>query len=239
MDSEWCSRYSWRKKILWGVWIVPICFVAWILYSGDYHFIFGVTGSFLVIEALCLSLVPDNRQAASLLWYGLLCATLGDYSLILGEGDEFENLLYGIVSFWSAHTLWLFFFSSVGKFNKMFGFPLLIGYGVFYFGWLLPAMDDLRLILLVGVYATFSCLNLSYTLCKQVPEWKWFASGIGLLILSDTMIVLNVILHVSSAGKFVMPIYMVAILAFAIGTQRFTLLTKKSTLKNTSEAVFR
>lgn len=148
---------------------------------------------------------------------------LGDYFLILRGGDDGENFIHGIDSFWAAQVMWLVFFSRVGIFNKKLGIPLLIGYGVFYFGWLLPAMDDLELILLVGVYIVFSCLNLGFTLCKQLPEWKWFASGIGLLLLSDTMIALYNFLHVSFAGKVIMPTNIMALLAIAIGTQRFIL----------------
>lgn len=134
------------------------------------------------------------------------------------------------------HTLWLAFFIRQGKVNLYAAAILLLAFGGFYGKYLFhsfPTSYEVEYRVAVGLYGALSCLNLSFALGSPLAGRAWLAAGIGMLMLSDTLIALGAFLYVGIGWGWVGPTYVASLILVAVGASCFT--RSSSNRKDTEE----
>ena len=118
----------------------------------------------------------------------------------------------GIALYLFAHVGYLWFALQNGRMAKLFTIIVLVGYLLFFFLKLYPALDDTVLLIAVLLYLLISCFSLGAAFgIKLAPEIKWsYFAGVTLVLLSDTIIALNEFTSYTSLNFLILPTYYAA-----------------------------
>lgn len=191
--------------------LIPL--VMAILAVAGYGFIYkaAVPGTCAIILLLLfrklLKARPDN-------WFvigAFLFSIAGDWFLS-NKGDSFMMFSAGIGLYLIAHVGYLLFALRNGRMAKLFTLVLLVGYLLFFFVKLYPALDDTILLIAVLSYLLISCFSLGAAygiLLAPVVKWSYFA-GVTLVLLSDTIIALNEFISYDALNFLILPTYYAA-----------------------------
>jgi uncharacterized membrane protein YhhN len=200
-----------KRNILYnGLILLPLvcAIVASVKYSYRVH---------VAVPVLCAVLIIflSQKVIAGTKW--LLVAALafsiaGDWMLKQRDGQTLM-FVYGIALFFIAHAGFLLFCLKNGKIHRRLLLVLVLGYGVFFFLQLLPAIGDSVLSASVFVYMLISCFSLASAWGLRLPVFsrRLFFAGIACLVFSDTLIACCEFLNVCGLYHYVMmPTYYAA-----------------------------
>ena len=152
----------------------------------------GRRGSWWVVAALCFS-------------------AAGDWALFYKSRGE-AYFIAGIALFFCAHLGYLVFASRQGRLDwRVLG--ILLGVFLLYYVFCLrPAIKSLELALAVLFYLLISCVVFSTAWGMRMgAQLKWpFATGIGLIIFSDTLISFSEFLRWKQWNWLILPTYYLA-----------------------------
>ena len=209
------------KKNAYLLLIIPFV-LAYFAYN-NYGFFFkaAVPGSCIFILAFLyrklLKKVPD-------MWYvfaAFFFSIVGDWFLS-NKGDSFMMFSIGIGVYFLAHVGYLFYALANGKVHKTFTAVLLVGYLIFFFIRLYPAIDDTLLLVATFLYLLISCFSLGAAFgitLRPLVRWSYFL-GIALILFSDTIIALHEYTAYSDLNSLILPTYYAAHISITFGLIR-------------------
>ncbi|MDR3246883.1 MAG: lysoplasmalogenase [Prevotellaceae bacterium] len=177
-----------KSNILYnGLILVPLvcAIVALVKYSYCFHVAVPVLCAVLIIF-LSHKVIADTKW---LLVAALAFSIAGDWMLKQRNGQTLM-FVYGIALFFIAHAGFLLFCLKNGKIHLRLLLVSVLGYGIFFFSQLLPAIGDWVLSASVFVYMLISCFSLAgaYGLRLPVLSRRLFFAGIACIVFSDTLI---------------------------------------------------
>ena len=146
---------------------------------------------------------------------------VGDYFLSNKSGNEIYFVV-GIGMYFVAHLGYLAYAWRNGRVHRVVLGVLLLGYLIYYFVSLNPAIDDAVLSGAVLLYLLISCLALATAAGMTLPaEQKWlYVFGIAMVVLSDTAISFNEFLGVRTFNWLILPTYYLAHLTVSLSLLR-------------------
>jgi len=135
----------------------------------------------------------------------------GDWFLSNRHGDT-GMFVAGIALFFVAHIGYLSYALMNGKINLVSLGILLIGYLVFFFLKLFPALDNPVLMIAVLAYLFISCFSLAAAIgIKATPSVYWsYVFSIFLVLFSDTIISFKEFMGYSGLNFLILPTYYAA-----------------------------
>lgn len=186
--------------------LIPVVFAVLHYRTGKYPFSAAVTLSCLA--AVCLW--ADLRITAA---YAL--SVVGDWFMAHSGGKNGDRrLLGGIIFFFLAHACFLSYSISrmASRPQLLWLIPaglLVLGYGIFLFKKLFPAIMDKTLRIAAAAYTGISLAVLTASLLsRDAPLSKWlFCAGITMIMFSDTLIALSRFLGTKGVGRYICPTY--------------------------------
>lgn len=198
-----------RSKWAFGLLTLPVIFSFFALAFGDFGFKAGVTGSCILIVGLEALFTRTPLKSIGLILVAFMLSIGGDWFLSHRQG-EMARFIYGIALFFLAHVGYLLYALRQGKIHLRTLAVVLPVYLVFYFGWLLPAIDSFSLTTAVLLYLVISCLSLSAAAgMVRLPRSAklFFIAGIGMIVFSDTLIALREFLSWGNWAFLILPTY--------------------------------
>jgi uncharacterized membrane protein YhhN len=204
------------KRLVWL--LVPVTCAVIALRTGSLPFKLAVPGCCGVILWLELHRlpVPDRRAVWAVIWaFGM--SMVGDWFLSNRTGREhfFEA---GIGGFFLAHLGYLGYALMNGRLSWR-GLGLLLLVFVPYYGLLLaPGIERVVLNVAVLLYLLISCVALAAALgLRQSTAVKGlYLAGIGLVVLSDTIISFKEFLDYGRLNWLILPTYYLAHLCITL-----------------------
>lgn len=143
---------------------------------------------------------------AALLW-----SAIGDFFLS-SRGGHPAFFVYGIGAFFVAHLGYLAFALKNGRLHGVTLGILLALYLPFFWFFLRPAIKDSVLLAAVLAYLLVSCVSLAAAAGLRLrPSAKTlYLAGIGLIVVSDTLIALGEFLRYRAGNGWILPTYYLA-----------------------------
>ena len=143
---------------------------------------------------------------AALLW-----SAIGDFFLATRSGHA-AFFVYGIAAFFMAHLGYLAFALKNGRLDGLALIVLLFLYFPFFWFYLRPALKDSVLLAAVLAYLLVSCVSLAAAagLRLRPPAKALYLAGIGLIVVSDTLIALSEFLRYRAGNGLILPTYYLA-----------------------------
>ena len=192
--------------------LVPAVFAVLALSTGRLPFKLGVPGlcALILLESLRSSPgLPRREIGAVVIAFGM--SMVGDYFLSTrsGRAHYFEA---GIVAFFFAHLGYLRYALYHGRLHRG-ALTALLAMFVPYFGFILsPAIDAWTLWVAVLAYLLISCVALAAALGMKASlvVKGLYVAGIGLVVLSDTIISFNEFLRYRAFNAWILPTYYLA-----------------------------
>ena len=174
--------------------------------TGKYPFSAAVTLSCLI----AVFVWADFRITAA---YAL--SVVGDWFMAHSGGKNGDKrLMGGILFFFLAHACFLSYsiYHMEYRPQLLWLIPagmLVLGYGIFLWKKLLPAIPDRTIRIAAAAYTGISLAVLtSSLLSRDAPLSKWlFCAGIAMIMFSDTLIALSRFLGKKGVGRFICPTY--------------------------------
>lgn len=144
-------------------------------------------------------------------------SAVGDYFLSNKSGTEIYFVV-GIGMYFVAHLGYLAYAWRNGRIHRIVLGILLLGYLIYYFVSLNPAIADPVLSGAVLLYLLISCLALAVAAGLTLPaEQKWlYVFGIAMIVLSDTAISFNEFLDYRAFNWLILPTYYLAHLTVSL-----------------------
>jgi uncharacterized membrane protein YhhN len=171
----------------------------------------GVALSCALILLWVLRGAPPCRRDAGWVVAALCLSAAGDWFLChTGRGEGY--LIAGIALFFCAHLGYLTFACYQGRLQRRVLGVLLCAYLAYYAFCLRPAIRRPELAVAVLLYLLISCVVLSAACGMRLrPRLKWpYVTGIGLAVVSDTLISFNMFLGWKQWNWLVLPTYYLA-----------------------------
>ena len=186
--------------------LVPVIFAVLHYRTGKYPFSAAVTLSCLA----AVFLWADFRITAA---YAL--SVVGDWFMAHSGGKNGDRrLMGGILFFFLAHACFLSYsiYHMAYRPQLLWLIPaglLVLGYGIFLFKKLFPAIPDRTLRIAAAAYTGISLAVLTASLLsRDDPLSKWlFCGGIAMIMFSDTLIALSRFLGTKGVGRYICPTY--------------------------------
>jgi len=208
-----------KKASVYFLFLLPLIFSILAILGFGFGYKAAVTLSCLLIIATA----GKNRYwRFSSAWYivlALVFSIIGDWFLS-NKGDHFLMFAVGIGLYFFAHVGYLFYAWKNGSFKKFFTGLVLVVYLVFFILVLWPAIDEPILLGAVLVYLLISCLSLGAAVGLQARTVikRSFASGIALILLSDTIISFKEFTAYQELNFLILPTYYAAhmLITFAL-----------------------
>ncbi len=146
-----------------------------------------------------------------------VCSIIGDYFLSLMNGDT-AMFMIGIALYLMAHIGYLIFSLLNGKIRWRSTIFITLAFLSFFYFTLFPKITDKTLVLTVLFYLIVSCVSLGASLgIKARPAVKWpYVIGIGLILISDTIISFKEFVKYDSFNYLILPTYYLAQIAITI-----------------------
>jgi uncharacterized membrane protein YhhN len=184
----------------------------------------GVAVSCAMILAWALRRMPAGHKVAWWVVVALCFSAAGDWFLS-NKGHREAYFIAGIALFFCAHLGYLVFASDQGRLDwRVLG--ILLGvYLCYYVYYLRPAIRSPGLAVAALFYLLISCVVFSAACgMRMEAQLKWpYVTGIGLIILSDTLISFNEFLGWKRWNWLILPTYYLAQLCVS-----WTVLTQHS-----------
>lgn len=138
-----------------------------------------------------------------------LCLSAGGDWFLSNRGGHEGYFLTGIGLFFCAHAGYLAFALRHGRPRRWVLGVLLAGYLSYYALWLRPAIPGRVLSLAALLYLAISCVVLAAAWgVRLAGRLKWpFVAGIGLLVISDTVISSSEFLGFGALNWLILPTY--------------------------------
>jgi uncharacterized membrane protein YhhN len=163
---------------------------------------------------------PESRAARGR-WAPIVVAfifsALGDFLLSTRAGRA-SFFLGGIAAFFVAHLGYLTFALSHGRMHRLTLAVLVAGFLTYYGLSLFPRVQDWPTRLAVLAYLLVSCVSMAAALGLQLPRAAkaFFVVGIGLIVLSDTLISLTEFVGYRWFDGLILPTYYAALLSVCL-----------------------
>ncbi len=140
-----------------------------------------------------------------------VCSMIGDYFLSHMNGDT-ALFMIGISLYLLAHIGYLIFSLLNGKIRWKSTIIITLAFLSFFYFTLFPKITDKTLALTVLFYLIVSCVSLGASLgIKARPAVKWpYVIGIGLILISDTIISFKEFVKYDSFNYLILPTYYLA-----------------------------
>ena len=155
----------------------------------------------------------DRPQRGDLFWLvaAFVFSAIGDYFLSNKGGHE-SYFVIGIGLFFLAHIGYLTFALRNGRISWLALVILLVGYLLYYFLALNPAIDDGVLSTAVLLYLLISCVAFAAAFGLRLTGLvKWlYVTGIFFILFSDTIISFNEFLQYKALNWLILPTYYLA-----------------------------
>lgn len=194
---------------------LPALAAAFALETGRLPFKLGVPVlCALILIAFVRHFAPNGRRAIWAVAGAFAMSAVGDYFLS-NRGGHARYFEVGIAAYLVAHLGYICYALLDGRLHRMALAALLVGF-VPYFGLALsPAIADRTLWAAVLLYLLISCLSLSAALGLRQPVLSktFYIAGIGLVVLSDTLISFSEFLRFHEFNGWILPTYYLAHLA--------------------------
>lgn len=164
---------------------------------------------------------PAHRLDVAAVVLAFVFSAVGDYFLSNKSGAEIYFVV-GIGMYFVAHLGYLAYAWRNGRIHRVVLGVLLVGYLIYYFISLNPAIGDPVLSGAVLLYLLISCLVLAVAAGMTLPaEQKWlYVFGIALIVLSDTAISFNEFLDYRAFNWLILPTYYLAHLTVSLSLLR-------------------
>ena len=171
----------------------------------------GVPVSCALILLWASGQAPTWRRNAGWVVAALCLSAAGDWFLS-HKGEHEPYFIAGIALFFGAHLGYLAFACRQGRLQRGVLGILLLLYLPYYVFWLRPAIPRPGLALAVLLYLLISCVVFSAAWGLRLrPEFKWpYVTGIGLIVLSDTIISVTEFLGWGRWNWLILPTYYLA-----------------------------
>lgn len=205
-----------KEKIIWLL-LVPTA-VAIAANQTDYlPFKMAVPSLCALILLWAYQGMPTYRLDVAAVVLAFVFSAVGDYFLSNKGGNEWYFVV-GIGMYFIAHLGYLAYAWRNGRIHRIVLGVLLLGYLVYYFVSLNPAIGDPVLSGAVLLYLLVSCLALAVAAGITLPgEQKWlYVVGIALIVLSDTAISFNEFLDYRALNWLILPTYYLAHLTVSL-----------------------
>jgi uncharacterized membrane protein YhhN len=179
--------------------------------TGDLRAKMGVAVSCALILLWNLRRSPKCRQDAGWVVAALCLSAAGDWFLS-NKGHREAYFLAGIALFFGAHLGYLTFACLQGRLDRRVLGMLLGVYLCYYLLCLRPAIGRPVLDLAVLLYLLISCVVFAAAWGMRMrPRLKWpYVAGIGLIVVSDTLISFNEFLGWKQWNWLILPTYYLA-----------------------------
>jgi len=194
-----------------GLLLLPFGLAIAALGTGDLRAKMGVAVSCALILLWALRGAPKCRRDAGWVVAALCLSAAGDWFLS-NKGHREAYFLAGIALFFGAHMGYLTYACHQGRLQRTVLGALLCVYLSYYVFCLRPAIPRPALALAVLLYLLISCVVLSAAWGMRMrPRLKWpYVTGIGLIVVSDTLISFNEFLGWKWWNWLILPTYYLA-----------------------------
>jgi uncharacterized membrane protein YhhN len=191
--------------------LLPLGLAIAALGTGDLRAKLGVAVSCALILLWALRGAPKCRRDAGWVVAALCLSAAGDWFLS-NKGHREAYFLAGIALFFGAHLGYLAFACRQGRLDRRVLGALLCVYLSYYALCLRPAIGRPALALAVLLYLLISCVVFAAASgMRTQPRLKWpYVTGIGLIVLSDTLISFNEFLGWGQWNWLILPTYYLA-----------------------------
>ena len=209
-----------KEKAIWLL-LLPLV-VAVAATQTDYlPFKMAVPGLCALILLWAYQGQPAYRWDVTAVVLAFIFSLVGDYFLSNKSGNELYFVV-GIGLYFVAHLGYLAYAWRNGRIHRIVLGILLVGYLIYYFVSLNPAIGDPVLSGAVLLYLLISCLALAAAAGLDLPmEQKWlYIFGIALIVLSDTAISFNEFLDYRAFNWLILPTYYLAHLTVSLSLLR-------------------
>lgn len=199
-----------RQKISILLLMLPIVFAFIALDTGLFFFKAAVAGSCILILLLFFS--GGSQQKDIYYVIGAFAFSIAGDWFLSNKGDDFMMFAAGIGLFFFAHAGYLGYALKNGALAGLFTAIVLIGYLVFFFLRLAPAIDNGLLVGAVFAYLLISCLSLGAAAGMKVPPLHkgLYLFGIAMILFSDTIIAMHEFVGDSRLSFLILPTYYLA-----------------------------
>jgi uncharacterized membrane protein YhhN len=206
-------RLSQHLRVVYtmGQLLLPLGLAIVALSTGDLLAKMGVPVSCALVLLWAFREAPTCCQDAGWVVAALCLSAAGDWFLS-NKGDREAYFITGIALFFGAHLGYLAFACRHGQFHRKILGVLLSLYLTYYVFFLRPAIKHPGLALAVLLYLLISCVVLSAAWGMRVrPRLKWpYVTGMGLIVVSDTLISLKEFLGWGRWNWLILPTYYLA-----------------------------
>ncbi len=190
--------------------ILPALFGVMAIRTNDFRYKAGVTLTCMLI----LLLAQWTMGLPAAVWVILAafaCSIVGDFFLSHKKRNP-QYYLWGVSSFWLAHLGYLVFTWSQGTLQASVFWLLLLGYGAYFALRVGPAIGQKTLAVAVFLYVVISCLSLAAAVGMDASAAvkSWMIVGIGLILISDTIIGEVDFVGTKGLGFLILPTYYAA-----------------------------
>lgn len=200
-----------KLYLVYGLLIVPFAFAVLAVLGFGFFFKSGTAGAGILILLFIVTKRKNKPEGVIALIGAFAFSIVGDWFLSNRSGGE-NYFSYGIAMFFLAHVGYLLFALRNGKIHLLYTFLILVCYLSFFFFLLLPGFKSISLMLIVLLYLLISCFSLGAALGISNQSWfKWFyIVGIGLILISDTIIALREFANITGGDWLILPTYYLA-----------------------------
>jgi|GEM_PF-237614 len=191
--------------------MLPIASAFAALETGVFFWKAGVAGGGIFV--LCLFFCHSFARYKDVLWVMLAFGfSIGGDWFLSNKGENVLFFAAGIGLFFFAHLGYLGYALINGRLHRLATLLVLASYLLFFFFCLYPAIGSKLLLVSAFVYLLVSCVSFGASLGLQLPgASKWlYVFGIGMILLSDTMIAFHEFLHYKEWNQLILPTYYLA-----------------------------
>jgi len=212
-------------KKYWIYFLLAAPIVLAVLALNGYGFFFksGTAGSGILI-LLFIYFKKTNRNKDLWMLIGAFGFSIAGDWFLSNMKENSGIFVTEIALYFIAHFGYLTYAVYNGKINKVFTGLLLIGFLVFYFITLFPAIEGGIMKSAVLIYLLISCLSLGAAVgLKTNVLVKWsYTFGIALILFSDTVISFKEFVGYNGLNYLILPTYYLAHISII-----FSVLTEK------------
>ncbi len=196
--------------------IIPASFAVMRLIYG--HYVFSPLVTF---SCLCFCLITRS-PAFYFIALGFAFSIVGDYFLAHIGANEMR-FVYGVGGFFLAHACFCLYTlknAQMTAYLWVFAAIFVLGYLIFMKKCIYPRADGLPLKIAITMYMLISVAALTLAMSSSLPPFaKWtFASGIALIVFSDTLIGADRFMGIKGVGKYILPTYYMCHILLAAST---------------------
>lgn len=181
------------------------------------YFKIGVAGIGIIILLMMYAKQLTRTLDVWVVILAFLASMIGDCFLSKMNGDS-SMFMIGIALYLVAHLGYLLFSLLNGSIKWGITIGILLAFLLFYYLSLYSFIPDKTLAFIVLFYLVVSCVSLGAALgIRDVPKVKWpFIAGIGLILISDTIISFKEFVKYDSLNFMILPTYYLAQIAITV-----------------------